>query len=421
MDKKTTDLIFKYCLQNAISYSGKANPGAVLGKVLSENPDLRKDVDVIRKAINDGVMKVNHMNPEEQNRLFQESGFEIRKSEKVKGLPELRNAEIGKVVTRFAPSPTGPLNISHTLRGVLISYIYARKYKGRFILRFEDTDAKKVEKRYYDWIQEDLRNLGVEWDKLIIQSERMALYYKYAGEMIDKGSAFVCTCSQDDFKKYVMNKEVCKCWMLNRKENAERWKKLLEGGYKEGEAVLRLKTDMKSPNPVLRCPALFRISKVEHPLAGKKYNAWPLYNFANVIDDHEEGVTHVFRGKEHEHNTAVQDIVYSDFKWKPPTVINFGMIYLPGEKLHTRDIKEGIKEGKYSGWDDIKLFTLRSLFRRGFQPEAFFSFAEQTGLSKTDIVIGIENLEGHNKKIIDKMANRYMVVIDPIKLSVSGL
>jgi glutamyl-tRNA synthetase len=177
---------------------------------------------------------------------------------------------------------------------------------------------------------------------------------------------------------------------------------------------------MREPNPALRNPAVLRISGEKHPLRGTRYRVWPLYNFANVIDDHELGVTHVFRGKEHEHNTAIQKRIYDSLGWKPPVAINFGMIYLPGEKLHKRDIKDMIAQKKVSGWDDPKLHTVRALLRRGFLPDMFKNLAENTGLSKNDIRLGWENMEGINRKIIDPIANRYMVVAEPVKISMKS-
>jgi len=132
-------------------------------------------------------------------------------------------------------------------------------------------------------------------------------------------------------------------------------------------------------------------------------------------------VTHVFRGKEHEHNTTIQGKIYSALGMKPPRVINFGMMYLPGDKMHKRDIKKGVQEGMYSGWDDIRLTTVRAFLRRGFVPEAFREFSISCGLSKTDIRIDVGNLEAINRKLIDPLANRYMVVTDPQEIDVSGI
>ncbi len=415
-------LIRKYALQNAVFYNGKADAGAVLGKVLAENPDLRKNVNNVRKQVEKAVSDVNKLSPEEQRGQLEGIDKKLlsREVKKQEGLPPLRDARMGKVVTRFAPCPSGPLNLLHALRAVLLSYAYARQYKGKFYLRFEDTDPRVVEKSYYKMIEEDLAMLEARPDRVFIESRDMKVFYKYAEELIKRGVFYVDFTSAEDFRR--LKKEKGESAGRNRPagENLKIWKDMLRGKYREGECVVRLKTSMKNPNPVFRDPPMLRILEGNHPLVGSKYKVWPLYNFANAVEDHLTGVTHIFRGKEHEHNTWVQERIYRALGWKAPSVTNFGMIYLPGEKMHTRDIKEGIKSGKYSGWDDIKLHTIRSLIRRGFRPEAIKSFSLTCSLSKTDIKLNLGNLEAMNRKIIDPKANRYMVVLNPVTISVKG-
>ena len=413
-------LVLEYCLQNAIFYKGKASEGAVLGKILACQCQLRKDIDTVKKMVSETVKEVNKMPPEKQRKMLEDLAPEMLKKEvkEQELLPPLPGAQEGKVVTRFAPAPTGPLHVGHVLRAVFINLEYAKKYKGKFLLRFEDTDPSKLKSEYYDWIKEDLKNLGVKWDKLIIQSENMQEYYKYATQLIKEGKMYVCTCSQEQFKKLKEKKKQCEC---RESESLETWEKMLTGKIKEGQCVVRLKTSMYDPNPALRDPAMFRIMFDEHPLQKKKYCVWPLYNFACAVEDYKGGITHVFRGKEHEHNTEIQRRLYNALGWKHPTFINFGMIYFPGEKLHKRDIKAMIQRGEVTGWDDPRLHTIRALLRRGFQPEAFRQCALGCGLSKTDIKFEFEKLESTNRRIIDPIANRYMVVEKPVTLDISEL
>jgi len=414
------EIVLKYTLQNAIFYNGKADPGAVLGKVMAGKPALRKRVQEVRKEIEQAVKQINAISLEQQTVWLETLAPELLEKKEIKqeGLPELPGAKQGKVVTRFAPSPTGPLNISHVLRAVMINYLYAKRYKGKFVLRFEDTDASKIAKEFYGMIKDDLKSIGVKPSLTVIQSYRMDRYYLFAARLIRKRKIFACFCSAEKFREFSKKKRPCPDERATAQKNLKVWKDSLTGKYKEGQVVFRFRTSMKEPNPALRNPAVFRISGEKHPLQGTKYMVWPLYNYANVIDDHELGITHVFRGKEHEHNTAIQKKIYEALGWKPPAVLNFGMIYLPGEKLHTRDIKEWIKEKKVSGWDDPKLHTVQALVKRGFLPDMFRQLAENTGLSKNDIRVGWENIEGINRKIIDPLANRYMVVKEPVRISV---
>jgi len=417
LTKEEKEVILKYCLQNAVFYSGKANPGAVIGKVLGEQEKLRKKVPEVRTEIEKAVKSVNRLTPEEQKKRLEKVAPKLlEKPEKEQGLPNLEGAVMGKVVTRFAPAPTGPIHIAHLMRAVFLSYLYAKKYNGKFYIRFEDTDPKKVESDFYDWILEDLKKVGIEWDKVFVESENMETYYKYARELVRRGRGYVCECSAEAFRELKAVGKSCKCRTRTVKQNTEGLEKMIKGGFREGSVVLRLKTNMRARNPVLRDPPLMRVSEGSHPRVGTLYKAWPLYNFVCAIEDHNEGITHVFRAKEHQHNTAIQKRVYETFGWKPPVAINFGLIHLAGEKIHKRFVRDWIKSGKVTGWDDVKLPTIRALLRRGYQPKAFEEMAILCGLSKTDIKLSWENLNGINRKIIDSLANRYMAVLDPVRI-----
>ncbi|MFH0956550.1 MAG: glutamate--tRNA ligase, partial [Candidatus Aenigmatarchaeota archaeon] len=418
--KSLKETVLEYALQNAVFHEGKADPSAVLGKILGAEPELRGKVQEVRKEIEVAVAKVNAMTPEGQkDALGKKKPALLTKVEKKReALPDVPGAVAGKFVTRFAPSPTGPLNLGQLLRAAMLPYLYARKYEGKFILRIEDTDAKKIEKRFYDMIMEDLTSAGIKWDVLVMESGDMKVYHELAKELIRRKLAYVCTCPAEDFKALKEKKEDCAC--RGMKDSVKKFSKMLSGGYAEGEATVRMKTSMSHPNPAMRDPPMVRVCDANHPVVGDRYKVWPLYNFACAIEDHRQGVTHIFRGKEHEHNTSVQKLFYDAFGWDMPSVVNFGMVYLPGTKIHTRDMKQWIAEGKAKGWDDPMLPTVRALLRRGFQPEALRKFAEDVGITKNDIRVGWENIEGINRKIIDPIADRFMAVIDPVEISIAG-
>jgi glutamyl-tRNA synthetase len=419
---KRKSIVTKYVLQNAVFYNGKADPKAVMGKVMASEPELRKQMKEVRKDIDEIIRNVNQLGAEEQkNQLVCISPDLLKKEIKIQeGLPPLRDAVEHEVVTRFAPSPTGPLSIFQLSRAVMISYLYAKQYKGKFMVRIEDTDASRIEKRYYGMIEEDLKNVGVEWDKIILQSDHIPVYYRHAENLIKDGKIYACFCSAEGFRELKKKKQNCPCRDYSPKENHTTWLKAKEGKYGDGEVVFRMKSSMHDPNPVMRDPPLLRINRIRHPLKGTKYKIWPLYNFSCTIDDHIMGITHVFRGKEHEHNTAVQKRIYETLGWNPPVTINFGMIYLPGEKFHTRDVAEMIKSGKISGWDDPNLPSVRALLRRGFRPETFKLFATQCSLTKHDINVDWETFYGINRRVIDPDAERYRVVANPVPVDVGG-
>jgi len=239
-------------------------------------------------------------------------------------------------------------------------------------------------------------------------------------KLIEMGKAYVCTCDREKWKELRDNRQPCPCRKLSPKINVKRWKKMfLKNGYKEGEAVLRIKTDLENPNPALRDWPAFRIvENPEHPL--KKARVWPLLDFQSAIDDHLTGVTHILRGIDLQISEKRQKYIYQYFGWNYPVTITIGKFSLAGLVLSKSKIKEGIKNNIYKGWDDVKLGTLRSLKRRGIQPEAIRNMILDIGVKTSDISISMKNLAAYNRKLIDQKANRYFFVSHPTKIVIKN-
>lgn len=421
------EIILKYALINAVQHDGKANPKAVIGKILGENPELRPKAKEIIPLVNDVVQEVNSMSKEEQEAKLREIYPEFfeehkEKKEEKKGLPPLPKAEKGKVVTRFAPNPDGAFHLGNA-RAAILSHEYARLYDGKFILRFDDTDpkVKRPEPIFYDWIIEDLKWLGFQIDEIHYASDRIEIYYKYAEELIKMGKAYVCTCEPEHFRKLRDEGKACPHRDLPPEVQLKEWEKMLNGEYKEGEAVVRIKTDLNHPNPAVRdWPALRIIDNPNHPRTGNRYRVWPLYNFASAIDDHELGVTHIFRGQEHAENETRQRYLYEYFGWEYPEAVHHGRLSIEGVILSKSKTRKGIEEGKYLGWDDPRLGTIRALRRRGIQPEAIKELILEVGLKKSDTTVSWDNLAAINRRILEPIANRYFFVADPIPMEIKG-
>jgi glutamyl-tRNA synthetase len=196
---------------------------------------------------------------------------------------------------------------------------------------------------------------------------------------------------------------------------------MLDGSYKRGDAVVRVKTDITHPNPAIRDWPALRISTRTHPLQKRRYRVWPLYNFSCAVDDHLMGISHVIRGKEHEVNSTRQKYLYDHFGWQFPNVINVGRLGLEAGILSKSKIRAGVDSGEYSGWDDPRLGTLRALKRRGLQPETIREIMIQVGPKPINVTITWGNIAAVNKKLIDPNANRYFFVADPLELKVKGL
>lgn len=411
--------IFKLALLNAVEHGGRADASAVLKRALAELPELRSRVGEVLEVVREVVAEVNLLSLDEQRSRLGEMRPPDERREKRKELPELPGAEEGKVVTRFAPNPNGPLHLGNA-RAAILSHEYARKYDGKFILRFEDTNPEKVQLEMYDFIRNDLRWLGLKWDEEYIQSDRLSIYYDYAEKLIKEEKAYVCTCRPEDFKKLRDAGRACPCRGRSQGENLNLWGKMISGDLKEGDAVLRIKTDLSHPNPAVRDWPACRIVDAPHPRVGERWRVWPLYNFAAAIDDHEMGITHIFRGKEHEVNEQCQRTLYEHLGWRYPIAVQYGRLNMPGTMLSKTQIVLSVREGKLSGYDDVRLATLAALRRRGFLPEAIRRVILDVGLTLVDSQLSWETLCAANRKLVDEISDRYFFVHNPVKLIVRG-
>ncbi len=423
---KVNQLIRKYALQNAVRYNGKANPGAVFPKLIQEDDSIKTKAKEIMPKIVKIVAEINGMKLEEQTKELEKTAPELleRKTEKKEGLKELPN--IGKTfATRMAPSPSGPLHIGHAYVSSL-NYEYAKKYGGKFILRIEDTNPENIYEPAYEMIPQDM-----DWlcegnvSKVVIQSDRLPIYYKYAEKLISEGHIYICTCNPDEFKSMLENGVECPCRKLDTKTQLDRWKKMKsKNGFEQGTAVARFKSDIKHKNPAMRDFPLLRINEALHPRTGHKYRVWPLMNFSVAIDDMDLGITHTLRGKDHADNAKRQEMIHKALEVATPTPISVGRINFEGFEVSCSKTKVKINDGVYSGWDDIRIPFLPSLRRRGYQPETFRKYAMEVGISTNDKTVDIMQFFKHinslNKDILDSRSNRYFFIQNPVQIQIKG-
>ena len=427
-DTELRELIRKAALLNAVSHDGKAQAGALVGRILGEKAELRNKVKEVSAVINAVVAEVNALSLAEQKTIVDKNWPETQKKHETeeKRLPPLPNADKYKVITtRFSPNPDCVLHLG-SARAIVLSHEYARMYNGKFILRFEDTDpkTKKPELEYYESIRRDLKWLGCKVDEEYIQSDRLPIYYEIVGKMIGDGNAYICECAPEEFRKKTVAKAACPCRSAPSKDQLDRWHRMLEGGYREGQAVVRVKTELDHPNPAIRdWPALRIIDtkKYPHPRVGSKYFLWPLYNLAAGVDDHLMGMTHIIRGKEHYTNMVRQKYMYQHLGWEYPEAIHYGRLKITGAALSKSKIVAGIKEGDYADFDDPRLGTFVALRKRGITPEAIKRMIIEVGIKPNDVTLSWENLYSHNRKILDASSNRYFFVAQPLELKVYGL
>jgi glutamyl-tRNA synthetase len=415
----TEKLIYKYALLNAVKHKGSAQNGAVVGVIMGNHPELRKDAQKTLKLAADIVSKVNALSLDEQKMELEKMGVQesVKKKQEKTGLADLPKAK-GEVVLRFAPNPSGPLHIGHA-RAAILNQEYANRYGGKLILRVEDTDPRRVDPDAYQMIPEDLKWLKVNWQEEYIQSDRIEIYHRYAGKLIGLGQAYMCSCPGGEFKKLKDQSQACPCRDMSPEENMELWRKMPE--MTEGEAVLRVKTDLNHKNPAIRDWVAMRIVDEEHPRIGNQFNVYPMMNFAVAVDDHLLGITHVLRGKDHLANSEKQKYLYNHFGWDVPEFIHYGRLKMEDIALSTSKARQGIEEGTYKGWDDPRLGTIRAIARRGIMQEALKELMLEIGVKIADSTLSWKKIYGLNRSILEEAANRYFAVINPQKVVIEDL
>jgi len=400
LDKK----ILAYALKNAIEHNGKSNSQFVLRSLFHEG--LKKDaIKTTLSKIQKTVNKINSLSLEKQKKQYSELSKQTSERKIREGLPPLPNAKKGKVVMRFAPYPSGPLHIGNA-RTLILNDEYAKMYKGKLLFVIDDTigsQEKQIIKEAYDLIPEAADLLGVKYRKPIIKkSSRLNIYYKYAEQLIKKDKAYVCDCPVEELRENREKGVECSCRQYPKEMQMKRWKKMFKG--RQGQYTLRIKTNMQHKNPAFRDRVIFRISERSHPLIKRKHKVWPLLDFSWAIDDHLLKMTHVLRGKELMIETEMQKHIFKIFSWKCPEFIHLGHFGFQNLKLSKSKGQKEVREGRYTGWDDPRTWSIQSLMKRGIQPEIIRNFIISLGRRQTEITVPLDVLYTENRKILKTKA-----------------
>ena len=410
-------IIRKYALQNAYFHKGSAHLGNVIPKVIGEKPALRKKMKTLIPEIQKVVDEVNKLSADEQKTQLEELAPELleRSKEEKKGVPDVPNAKKGKVVTRIPPEPSKYPHIGHALC-FMINYLVAQKYKGKTVLRFEDTNPLKVRKEFYKAVYDALEWLGIEYYNEVRESQHMDAYYEHAKKMIELGSAYVCNCSQEHMRNWRQKGKACRCRERSIEENLQLWQHMHDdlSGY-----TLRLMGDMKSKNHVMRDPVLMRIVDARHCFTGKDYRVWPMYDFAVSIEEHLCGITHVLRSAEFgTMRVELQNYIRSLFGYKNPEIVQYTRFNIHGSPTKGRVIRELVEEGVVDGWSDPRLVTVSALRRRGIMPQTIKDLAIDVGITTKPTTIDFKTIFAFNRKVLDPTSKRYFFVSEPVKLKV---
>ncbi len=338
---------------------------------------------------------------------------------------DLEEGRFDHVQTRFPPEPNGYLHIGHA-KSILLNYGLAKKYNGKFNMRFDDTNPTKEKTEFVESILKDIKWLGADWeDRLFFASNYFDQMYEAAVKLIKKGKAYVCDLTPEEIREYrgTLTEPGKNSPYRDRsvEENLELFENMKNGMYKDGEKVLRAKIDMSSPNINMRDPIIYRVAHMTHHNTGDKWCIYPMYDFAHPIEDAIEHVTHSICTLEFEDHRPLYDWVVTELEYpNPPRQIEFAKLYLTNVITGKRYIKKLVEDGIVDGWDDPRLVSIAALRRRGFTPESIKNFVELCGISKSNSSVDYAMLEYCIREDLKTKKPRMMAVLDPIKLVIDN-
>ena len=338
---------------------------------------------------------------------------------------DLAEGVYNHVQTRFPPEPNGYLHIGHA-KSILLNYGLAKKYGGKFNLRFDDTNPTKEKTEFVESIIADVKWLGADFeDRLFFASNYFEQMYECALLLIKKGKAFVCDLTAEEIREYRgdFNNPGKESPYRNRsvEENLRLFEEMKEGKYKDGEKVLRAKIDMASPNINMRDPVIYRVAHMSHHNTGDTWCIYPMYDFAHPIEDAIEHITHSICTLEFEDHRPLYDWVVRECEFEnPPRQIEFAKLYLTNVVTGKRYIKKLVEDGIVDGWDDPRLVSIAALRRRGYTPEAIKMFVDLVGVSKANSSVDYALLEYCIREDLKLKKPRLMAVLNPVKLVIDN-
>ncbi|MDB4537688.1 glutamine--tRNA ligase/YqeY domain fusion protein [Akkermansiaceae bacterium] len=331
-------------------------------------------------------------------------------------------------ITRFPPEPNGYLHIGHA-KAIGVNFGLAREYGelgARCHLRFDDTNPVKEDTEYVDAIKKDIAWLGYDWgEHLYFASDYFEFFYECAVGLIEKGLAYVDTQTSEEIRKQRGNVTEAGVPSPHRErsveENLELFKKMREGGFEDGGAVLRANIDMESGNMNMRDPVLYRVVDAIHHNTGDAWCMYPMYDFAHPLEDAKEGITHSLCSLEFENHRPLYDWVVNNCPVPSvPRQIEFARLNIGYNVMSKRKFIQLVDEGHVHGWDDPRMSTLSGMRRRGYPPEAIRAFVERVGLTKQNSLSDFALLEFEVRDYLNKVALRKMAVLDPVKVVVTN-
>ncbi|KAJ1978995.1 glutamate--tRNA ligase [Dimargaris xerosporica] len=322
----------------------------------------------------------------------------------------LKDGEMGGVVTRFPPEPSGYLHIGHA-KAALLNQYFAQKYQGKMIVRFDDTNPNKEKMEFEQSIIEDLKLLGIQGDKTTHTSDYFDQIYDYAIRLIKAGKAYV-----DDTDLNTMREErgagiASKCRDHAIEENLRRFEAMTQGTEEGLTCCLRAKISVDSPNKAMRDPVIYRCNvETPHHIHGTKWKVYPTYDFACPIVDSLEGVTHALRSNEYRDRNPLYGWFFDALGIRKVNIWDFSRLNFVYTLLSKRKLQQFVDQGVVTGWDDPRFPTVRGIRRRGMTIEALKQYILMQGASQNILLLEWDKLWALNKKVIDPVAPRHTAV-----------
>ena len=328
-----------------------------------------------------------------------------------------------RVQTRFPPEPNGYLHIGHA-KSICINFGLAKKYGGKCNLRFDDTNPVKENTEYVDSIKEDIKWLGFEWAGEYYASDYFDQLYDWAVELIKKGLAYVDDQTQEQIRETRGTiSEAGKpspCRDRSVEENLDLFERMRNGEFEDGAKVLRAKIDMGHPNMLFRDPIMYRILHTDHHRTGSKWCIYPMYDYAHGQCDSIERITHSICTLEFDVHRPLYDWFIEALNIYPSHQYEFARLNLTYTMMSKRNLLKLVQEGAVMGWDDPRMPTICALRRKGYTPASVRAFAEMVGVAKRDNVIDLGKLEYCVREDLNKVAERRMAVLNPLKVVITN-
>jgi len=323
------------------------------------------------------------------------------------------------LMTRFPPEPNGYLHIGHA-KSICLNFGLAQRYGGKCNLRFDDTNPTKEDQEYVDSIMRDVQWLGFQWDGLFYASDYFDQLYEWAVQLIREGHAYVCDLDAEAMRQYrgTLTEPGRNSPYRDRSvaENLDLFERMKRGEFPDGTRTLRAKIDMASPNLNLRDPVMYRILHSHHHRTGDKWCIYAMYDWAHGESDSIEGITHSICTLEFENHRPLYDWFCKTLRIYHPRQMEFARLNLSYTVMSKRKLLQLVTEGRVTGWDDPRMPTISGLRRRGFTPESIRSFCETIGVARFNGTIDVLVLENAVREHLNQIANRYMAILDPIKV-----